>query len=86
MPTEKNSPIKMNAEFILMYILNNSDRQLRIEVMNLVKNIMPLPIYFRQFSDIMNVFDAPKLNDDLIWIMKNGITISSVGLHTEKNI
>ena len=30
MPTEENSPIKMNAEFVLLYLLNNSDPQLRI--------------------------------------------------------
>ena len=47
LPAEVNSPIKMNAEFILMYLLNNSDQQLGIELMDLVKNVMTLPIYFR---------------------------------------
>ena len=30
MPNEENQPIKMNAEFVLMYLLYNSDQQLRI--------------------------------------------------------
>ena len=81
MPNEESNPIKMNAEFVLMYLLNNADQQLRIELMNLVKNIMPLPIYFRQFTNILKVSDSLRLNEDLIWILKSGITICSIGLH-----
>ena len=86
LPSEVNSPVKMNAEFILMYLLNNSDQQLRIELMSLMKSIMPLPMYFRQFDDILKVSDTLTLNDDLIWIMKYGITICSIGLHTRENM
>ena len=82
MPNEERDPIKMNAEFILMYLLHNSDQQLRIELMSLVKNTMTLPLHFREFTDIMNVSDSLALNEDLIWVMKSGITICSVGLHT----
>ena len=71
MPNEENDPMKMNAEFVLMYILYNSDTALRIELMNLVRNMMPLPMYFKKFDNIMSISDdVPFLNEELIWTMK----------------
>lgn len=47
----------MNETFILVYLLINSQSRLKIELMNLVKNRMPLPIYLNRFSHIFNIED-----------------------------
>ena len=50
MPVENSSPhITMNESFLLMYLLRNSDQKLKIELMNLVKNFTPLPLFINQF-------------------------------------
>ena len=83
-PSEEQNPMKMNATFVLMYLLNNADHQLRVELMNLVKTAMPLPMLFREFDSILKVSNELTLNDDLVWIMKRGITICSIGAHNKE--
>ena len=75
-----------NPTFLLYYILYNSEPKLRIEIMNLVKHDMPLPLYLRQFSSITNISNSWKINEEIFWILNNQPNIVSIGLHTEKSL
>ena len=57
MPFEEDKPITMNESFVFMYILYNSDEKLRIILMKLVGKLLPLPLYFRNFDNILKVSD-----------------------------
>ena len=43
----RGAQAQFNPPFILMYLLKNADSQLRIELMNLTKALMPQPIYLK---------------------------------------
>ena len=86
MPYEENKSIKMNESFVFMYLLQNSDEKLKIQLMNLVKNMMPLPIYINQIDHILDMKENYVLNNELIWILKEGITVASIGLHSKDNL
>lgn len=83
MPFEEDKPITMNESFIAMYLLYNADSKLRIVLMKLIGKLIPLPMYFRTFSNILNVVDEVKKNEEMIWALKEGITILSIGLHKQ---
>ena len=53
MPVDDSPYITMNESFLLMYLLRNSDQKLKIELMNLVKNFTPLPLFINEFSSIL---------------------------------
>ena len=55
MPFEEDKPITMNESFVEMYLLCNSDEKLRITLMKLLADLMPLPMYFKKFANILNV-------------------------------
>lgn len=44
---------------------------------------MPLPLYINKFSSIFDKNGLIDKNEDIIWLMKKGMTICSLGLHTE---
>ncbi len=37
-----------------MYLIKNSENRLRIELMNLIKSIMPIPLYITDFKSIFD--------------------------------
>ena len=43
-----------------MYLIKNSENRLRIELMNLTKDIMPIPFYVTDFKTIYDI-NAPLL-------------------------
>ena len=47
----------MNESFVLAYLLQNADARLKIELMNLLKDNMPIPLYLKQFENIFKVSD-----------------------------
>lgn len=44
-PQASEKGIRVNESFVLAYALNNSEQKLRIEIMNLLKENLPLPLY-----------------------------------------
>ena len=50
--------------------------------MNLMKNMMAMPLFFTKFNHIMDISADNILNEQLIWNLKSGITICSIGLHS----
>lgn len=54
--------------------------------MNLVKNIMPIPLSISNFEFIFDHSFLQKKNEEVIWILKKGITICSIGLHNQDKI
>lgn len=53
--------------------------------MNITNSMFPLPLYFRVFNNINDVKSEWRINDEILWILQDGLCITSVGLHT-KNI
>ncbi len=49
---------------------------------------MTIPLYIRPFESISKVFESEELtlNEELLWILKEGFTITSIGLHSEINL
>jgi hypothetical protein len=45
-----------------MYLLSNSDHKLKIELINLVKNLMPIPLYITKFETIFDHTPTFELN------------------------
>jgi hypothetical protein len=45
-----------------MYLLVNSEKKLRIEIMSLVKIAMPLPLFLSDFHNIFDPLPRIKLN------------------------
>ena len=86
MPMEDGKPLKMNESFVLMYLLSNSDSQLKIQLMNLVKNLMPIPLFITEFKNIFDINLNDSLNEEIIWILRKGITICSIGFHNHNDI
>jgi hypothetical protein len=39
-----------------MYLLSNSDHKLRISLMNIIKNYIPIPLYITRFKNIFDQF------------------------------
>ena len=67
----------------MAYILKNAESRLRIELMNLLKDNMTLPLYFKEYENISKVSETKFIpNDELLWILKEGLTVTSIGLHT----
>jgi hypothetical protein len=55
--------------------------------MNLLKETMPTPLFCKQFEDISKVPETKMhINNELLWILKDGYTIASIGLHSQKNL
>jgi hypothetical protein len=52
-----------NDQFLATYILYNSDKKLRIELMNVLRGYMTLPIYFQTFKSINDIKSEWKLNN-----------------------
>ncbi len=46
-----------------MYLFNNSDQRLRIQLMNLIKGLMPIPIYINKFKNIFDKNSKLNLNE-----------------------
>ena len=50
--------------------------------MNLIKDSMTIPLYFKEYENISKVIDSPYVpNNELLWILKEGFTLTSMGLH-----
>ena len=44
---------------------------------------MTLPLYFKEYENISKVSEIKFIpNDELLWILKEGLTVTSIGLHT----
>jgi hypothetical protein len=52
--------------------------------MNILRTSLPLPLYFRSFDHINSPKDEWKLNRQLVWLLHEGISIASIGLHSEE--
>ena len=53
--TDEGSKSTFNSNFILTYLLSNSESRLRITLMNLLKTNYPIPMYFKQFKSIYSI-------------------------------
>jgi hypothetical protein len=43
---------------------------------------MPIPMYLKHFEDISQCSEAKlKINNEILWTLKEGYTIASIGLH-----
>jgi hypothetical protein len=82
-PMKMKRSQRMNESFVLMYLLTNSEHKLRIALMNLVKNFMPIPLFIAQFSNIFERSPRFELNEEIYWVLKKGLTVGSIGLHSE---
>jgi carboxypeptidase C (cathepsin A) len=82
----KDGSIKMNESFVLTYLLQNADQRLKIELMSLLKENMPIPLYLKPFETIFKVKEQFELNQELLWILKKGYVVTSIGLHTKENL
>ena len=49
--------------------------------MNQAKSYLPLPIYFRNFKSIQEVSTSFTMNKQIQYILTDGFTIVSFGLH-----
>lgn len=49
--------------------------------MKLLRPLLPMPMYFYSFKNILNISENCDKNKELIWILKEGVTITSFGLH-----
>ncbi len=47
--------------------------------MRIVSSTMPIPIVFRQFDSITSIKNEFIKNENLKYVLKEGITISSIG-------
>lgn len=54
-PNSLDGVLKVNESFVLAFLLQNADARLRIEVMTLVGENMPLPLYRRPFESIFKI-------------------------------
>lgn len=63
-------------------MLENAEQRLKIELMNLLKENMAIPLFTKSFDTIFNTSEKQTLNSELLWILKKGFVITSVGLHT----
>ena len=55
--------------------------------MNILKENMAIPLYIKKFDDISRSVEAKvEQNSELLWIMKEGFTVTSIGLHDSNNI
>jgi hypothetical protein len=73
----------MNENFVLMYLLANSDEKLKIKLMNLVKNMMAIPLYITHFKTIFDISISLQPNSEILWVLEKGMTVCSIGLHSE---
>lgn len=48
-PGGSNEAIKVNEAFVFCYMLKNADTRLRIELMNLLRENVAIPLYFKEF-------------------------------------
>lgn len=54
--------------------------------MNILKENMAIPLYIKKFDDISRSVEAKvEQNSELLWIMKEGFTVTSIGLHDSNN-
>lgn len=67
-------------------MLRNAEDRLKIEIMNLLKDNLPIPLYYRTFDTIFDVEEKLDLNKELLWVLPKAFTIASFGLHNEENI
>jgi len=49
--------------------------------MNILRNYLPLPLYFKEFKNINDVRPNWILNEELLWLLHPGLCITSLGLH-----
>ena len=47
---------------------------------------MPLPLYLRKFSNIYEPTKEYNLANEILWTLKKGFAVASLGLHTERSI
>jgi hypothetical protein len=67
-------------------MLHNADPRLKIEIMNLQKDKLPIPLYMKPFDNIFSIQNTLKLNNELLWILPKGFTIASIGWHNPNNL
>ncbi len=69
------------CQFIMYYILYNAESKLRVELMNILRSYLPLPLYFKEFKNINDVRNEWTINSELLWLLHPGLYITSIGLH-----
>ena len=67
-----------------MFILYNSDEKARTIIMNQAKTYLPLPTHFRSFNSIQEIFPEFKMNKELKYVLNDGFTVVSIGLHAQE--
>ena len=50
--------------------------------MKILRNRVPLPLYFKTFKNINNIKEEWTINREILWLLHPGLCITSIGFHT----
>ena len=84
MSANRNQPMTFNSLFVIMYILYNSDERARAIIMDQTKAYHPIPTHFRVFESIHEILPEFTKNTELPFVLSDGFTVVSLGLHKNK--